>query len=395
VREKLDVWPVLPIVVKVYTIDKWDNGNIIAALEHNDRISELVIFDIPSSETEKALTALQQPFPALTYLRFGFNIEATPIIPASFLDGSATALETLILDCIPFPGLPNLLLSTTHLVDLDIQSIPHSGYISPEAMVACLSVLTRLEYLYIGFESPQSRPDRRPHPHARTHLPVLTTLSFSGVSEYLEDLVARIDAPLLLELSITFFHQLLFDNSQPTRFIRCTPKFKAHNEAHVGFSDSDVTITLPRIFDGELELKFSYRRSDWQLSSVAQVSSSSFTQTFIPTVERLYIERKHRALPLGWQDDTENTQLLELLHLFTAVKDLYIPSEFTPRIASALKGLVGVRVTDVLTALQTLFLEESPLSGPVQEAIGQFVAARQLAGHPLAVSLWERKEEEL
>ena len=73
VRQTLDVWPLLPIVIKVYSVDRWDNGSILAALEHNDRISELVMFDIPSSETEKALAALQQPFPALTYLQFQFE----------------------------------------------------------------------------------------------------------------------------------------------------------------------------------------------------------------------------------------------------------------------------------------------------------------------------------
>ena len=94
---------------------------------------------------------------------------------------------------------------------------------------------------------------------------------------------------------------------------------------------------------------------------------------------------------LHWQDDIENSQWLELLHPFTAVKDLYISQEFTPRIAPALQELVGERVTEVLPALQTLFLEEPLPSGPVQETIGQFVAARQLAGHPIAVSRWERK----
>jgi hypothetical protein len=393
VREKLDIWPLFPIIIRVYTFDRWDNGNIFAALEHNDRISEIFIFHIPSSEMEKALTALQQPFPALTCLQFGFDIATAPIIPASFLGGSAPALEALCLDRIPFPGLPKLLLSATHLVDLDIRSIPHSGYISPEAIVACLSVLTRLELLHIGFEYPQSRPDRRLSPEARAHLPVLTTFSFNGISEYLEDLVARIDAPLLNKTSITFFYQLLFDTPQLTRLIRRTSKFKAHDEAHVEFSSSDVTVTLPRIRDGELEFGVSCSLSDLQHSSfVAPVGSSSFTQTLIHTVERLYIQRKSRVLFLNWPDDIENSRWLELFQPFAAVDSLFISSEFTPLIAPALKELIGERVTEVLPALQTLFLEEPPLSGPVPEAIGQFVVARQLAGHPLAVSRWEREE---
>ena len=38
------------------------------------------------------------------------------------------------------------------------------------------------------------------------------------------------------------------------------------------------------------------------------------------------------------------------------------------------------------------FPDESPLIGRVQGAIGNFVAARQLAGHPIAVSRWDGKE---
>jgi hypothetical protein len=390
VRETLDVWPPFPIVLKVFSTEAWVVGNIIAALERNNRICHLVIFDIPSSETGNALAALQQPFPALTFLHFAFRYETAPVLPASFLGGSAPALQSLCLDHVPFPGLPKLLLSCTHLVSLYILRIPHSGYISPEAMVTALSVLTGLKYLQIGFESPQSRPDwknRRPPPRMRTLLPVLTNLRFKGAAEYLEDLVARTDAPQLDDLRITFFHQLIFDSSQLTRFISRTPKFKAHDEARVEFSDFDVTVTLPQAFDGRLKLGISCEQSDWQLSSVAQICSSSFPQVLIPSVEHLHI--RSGFLRPDWQGDIESSQWQELFHPFIAMKDLYISSEFTPRIAHALKELVMDGVIEVLPALQTLFLEEPLPSGPVQEAIVQFVAARQLAGHPIAVSRWK------
>ena len=52
---------------------------------------------------------------------------------------------------------------------------------------------------------------------------------------------------------------------------------------------------------------------------------------------------------------------------------------------------VGERAIEVLPALQSLFLEELHPSGPVEEAIGKFVAARQLAGHLIIVSHWDRK----
>ena len=58
----------------------------------------------------------------------------------------------------PASGLPKLLLSATHLVRLYLYNIPHSGYISPEVMASCLSVLTRLESLVIRFKSPPVSP---------------------------------------------------------------------------------------------------------------------------------------------------------------------------------------------------------------------------------------------
>jgi hypothetical protein len=110
-------------------------------------------------------------------------------------------------------------------------------------------------------------------------------------------------------------------------------------------------------------------------------------------VEHLYIF-EHDVLPQPrWQDDIESEHWLELLHPFTAVKNLYISSIFTPRIVPAMRKLVRERATDVLPALETLFLEGTPPLGPVLETIGQFVVARQLANRPVAISRWERKKK--
>ena len=208
VMKKLGVWPPLPIVICASNYLTWGVDNIIAALEHNNRISQLYLLDIPSLLLDKVFPAMQAPFPALTRLMLESSDEKAPIVPNSFLGRSAPRLQRLILDRIPFPGLPKLILSSTHLVCLRLWRIPHSGYISPESMATCLAVLTRLETLEIKFESPRSRPDRKsrhPPPQTLTLLPVLVDLSFHGVCEYLEDLVARIDTPLLNKLIIFFF----------------------------------------------------------------------------------------------------------------------------------------------------------------------------------------------
>ena len=388
VRERLDVWPHLPIAIVGHSEGKWGVDNFIAALKHNDRICQIHIWPVSSLQMETVLAAMQQPFPALTYLELIPQDGTAVVIPASFLGGSAPGLQELTLRCISFSGLPRLLLSATHLVHLQLWKIPHSGYISPEAMVTCLSALTRLETLDIRFESPRSRPDRitrRPPPLTRILLPALATLEFTGVSEYLEDFVARIDAPLLKRLRMTFFHQLIFDIPQLTQFIGRTPKFKPHDKLRVLFYKGVVSVTLPRTFVEEHNYRILCGPSDWQLSSMAQLCSSFFPQALFPALEHLYI-LDYRS---DWQDDIENSQWLELLHPFTVVKDFYISSTFIPRIAPALQELVGERVIEVLPALDTLFLGEPLPSESVLESIWKFVAARELAGHPLSVFRWD------
>ena len=397
VREMLYIWPALPIVLMTQPRADgadYDPDNTIAALEHKDRICQFIFHKFPRSLFEKILAETQQTFPALTHLVLvpGYTL---PALPDSFLGGSAPQLQTVSLDRIPFPGLPNLLLSATHLVHLDLHDIPHSGYFSPEAIFTCLSASTSLKRLYIGFKSSQSRPDqnsRHPPPPTRTLLPVLTYFKFKGASEYLEILVARIDAPLLAWLYITFFHQVIFDTPQLAQFVDRTPKFKAYDEVQVIFSRWDVRVIGPRGFGRlgrELQLGISCGRPDWQLLSVVQVCGSSFPQAFISIVEHLYIEWRdpEHILQEVWQDDIENSQWLELLHTFTTVKHLYISGGFVPHIVPALQDPSGERVTEVLPNLQSLFLG-THFSENTQERIRQFVSARKLAGHPIAVSDW-------
>jgi hypothetical protein len=116
---------------------------------------------VPRSSLEKVLAAMQEPSSELTYLRLSSNEEPVPIVPDSFLGRSAPRLRYLVLDGIPVPGLPKLLLSATNLVELQLSNIPHSGYISPDAVVTALSALTSLQLLQLEFRSPRSHPTRQ------------------------------------------------------------------------------------------------------------------------------------------------------------------------------------------------------------------------------------------
>jgi len=135
----LDIWPAfLPIVVSESLWASLGHAdNIVAALEHNDRVREISLWRFRTPESKRFVAAMQKPFPALERLEIRLFGDPKLVLPDSFLGGSAPRLRSLHLVYIIFPALTKLLLSTSHLVRLDMlgianqQRIPHAGYISP------------------------------------------------------------------------------------------------------------------------------------------------------------------------------------------------------------------------------------------------------------------------
>ncbi|KAI0245595.1 hypothetical protein BJV78DRAFT_280252 [Lactifluus subvellereus] len=394
VRETLDVWPPLPIEIHLLRpCDDSDVDNVTAILEHCDRVRGIWILNQTSPQLERLLTVMQEPFPALTILQLDLSTDETALaLPDMFLGGFASRLQSFFLRDIPLSGFQRLSFFTSDPSRLSLVGIPHTGYISPEAMVTCLSSLTRLTDLGIEFESPASRSDRRgrrPPPLTRVILPALEELRFRGVSEYLEDLVARIDAPRLHSLRIFFFNQVIFGIQQLPYFICRTGMLRPYNRAEVIFGHPSVNIVLqlPELSYPyqQLTLGISCRAVDWQVWSMAQICNQI---SFLPSiVEQLDIQFSH--LESTWQVDMEDTQWLELFRAFTAVRTLRIRRELQPLIMPSLQELAGERATEVLPALDSLYLEDYEPSGSDQQAINPFIAARQRSDHPVAVHRWE------
>ena len=395
----LDIWPALPLIIKgdgSYSTKGVDN--IVAALKCSDRVCNIGLAISEILDWEIFLAAMQQPFPELTYLWLSWNdkFDETVVIPNSFLGGFAPRLEVVGLQRIPFPGLPKLLSSATHLTTLRLHHIPHSGYFPPDAMVAALSTLTNLEDLLLRFSSPESCPDlesRRLPPSSRSVLPVLTEFRFQGVSEYLEDLVTDIDAPQLNILGITFFNDIVFDTPRLIQFISRTPMSSALENAHIALNDDTARVTfLSQIYGYvKLELLISCEGLDWQLSSLEQICTSCLP--FLSTLKDLYIHEYPYSQP-DWTDNIGNREWLGLLQPFTAVKNVYLSEKVALRIGPALQELVEGRAKEVLPSLENIFLEGLELSGPVEKGIVQFVAARQVSSHPITISRWANSEED-
>ena len=397
VKVMMDTWPNLPIQISAHLSYAWrrhGENNVIAALEHSDRICQIQLSG-PGSQLERILLAMQKPFPALTSLDIlcsdDTNLETMAGLPEAFLGGCAH-LRSCNLWAIEYPGIWKMLSTANHLVTLILWNIPHSMYASPEEMATYLSTVPNLESLSIGFRSPESlhdwydQPNRLLSPLTRVVLPSLTKFEFQVVSEYLEDLVSRIDVPLLDNVDITFFDQPIFHTSRLDDFLARFEKFKAPSRGGVVFWGA-----LSIGFELELELGFlsfgiPCGELGRQVSSMAQLCGSSLR---LPSsLKRLDIHSGF-SLVLDRQAEAENTQWLDLLHPFTGLKDLHVGQGFVLRIALALQELAGERVTELLPALQNLFIEGFELSGPIQEALEQFVTARQLSGLPVVVHSWD------
>ena len=401
-RNKLDVWPALPLIIEGLIDMSSDMDNVIVALKQSNRVRRVLLDfeNIRSWQLEEVLASMQVPFPELTDLEFSPLFRTPPpAIPDSFLGGSAPRLRHFELFGIPFPGLPKLLLSTTHLLELRLFNIPHSGYISPEAMATLLSMLPNLRLLFLKFRSPDSHPDwesRSLPPSKRSILPAFRQFHFQGVTEYLEDLVTHIDTPQLDRMHIKFFTPDVFDCPRLAQFINRTLTRRALDKAHMLFDDSSVKVTLQyltpeiHIDNFEIGISCSELEPDWQLSFTERVCSSILQP--LSTVEVLYIELYYRL----WEDGAnENTLWLGLLRPFTAVKNLFLCKELAPHIAGALQELVGGRITEVLPGLQNIFVEGFQVEpwGILQENIAQFIVARQLSGHVIAISDWNKDSD--
>ncbi|KAI9507657.1 hypothetical protein F5148DRAFT_1203178 [Russula earlei] len=380
-RDMLGIWPLLPIIIS----NTGDSGslmegadNIIAALEQRDRIRAIHLRDVPCSLLDTFAPLMHEPFPLLTSLLIRSYREWVPVPPDLSLCGSTPRLRRLLLDHIPLAAVQKLLLSANDLVSLALCNIPSSGHIPPMVMVNCLSRMTRLESLRLELNSSPSRFDqtsRVPPPLTRTVLPAL-------------DVIARIDVPLLRNVQITFFNQLIFDIPQLFQLICRCEKLRELHRANILFSKYFVQLELfpqGELTDIELSLIISCYMPDWQLSSLAQVCSSILP--CLSSLEHIAVREDLYDASL-WGADIEDIQWLDLLRTFTTVKNLFLTEEIGPQIASALGELTGAGVTEVLPALQSLFLENSLRSGSFKEAMRPFINARRHCGRPVNINNW-------
>ena len=392
-------WGTLPLIVRYKGRPKTKSlpKNIAIALCHPDRVREIDL-GLTSTTVGSIVDAIRKPFQTLECIQITIT-DATYTGPSLqfrniFLGGSAPRLRKIALDGvnIPFPEIKQVISSTNNLVELHLSGISKSGYFSVDALVNALSTSAQLKELQVGFRYPASLPTQSTTspPLQRTTFPSLWLLEFHGASEYLEELMSRVDFPSLSFIVIELFNQIFFEIPQLCRSIPLLNSFNSPTEVEITLSTNPITTGIDfrqkgmrGIESGHCYLRTDCERLDWKLSFVTQVSNQ--LSLLFKSVDTLrLIVSQDNGMPSG--EDVDSTQWLELFQPFTHVRELRVSGQVVPDIVQAL--VAEDMVAGVLPELTQLFVEEGDFHTPtVVEAAEQFVAVRKLSGRTISLSI--------
>jgi hypothetical protein len=401
VKETLRFWPPLPIVMRYggfpgsEPTSPEEEENLLTTLREPDRISEIWL-TITGLLRDRLAAEMQTAMPSLETLKLTVQDKAELLLPGNFLGGSAPRLSVISLYGVAFPALPKLLLSTRNLVSIELRNIPSSGYFFPEPLVLGLSGIMRLKSLTIHFTSPIRHVHVRNFhtpPSGHIVLPTLANLKFYGDNEYLEAIVARIDAPLLELIDLRFFNRLVFEIPHLSSFLRRTSQLRSPTQAKIYASGSRVSIifihqpagtphaTNPR----QLRLQVPCRQFDWQLSAISQISGqlSPFSSGVVQLDVRAF------SPTASGRDDLDLAQWVELLRPFDRVERLRVVDELVLDVARALQRVASELEPDLFPALRELSLSNSPNFIAALEAIAPFLSIRELSGNPIILYNWD------
>jgi hypothetical protein len=380
--------PLLPLFLNYrdtdVTISGQDELGISHALRLRDRV-RYIDLHLPPSILNKFLLLMDGPFPSLEHLSLSSETDnmSTLTLPKTFL---APKLCYLALNIHP-PKRLQLLSFTASLVRLVLENIRTSTYFLPRILVTRLQLLPHLEQLTIGFSIPIPRPsvERRlfDKQGAPVTLPNLKLLTFQGVSAYLECLVAQIRAPLLEQLDITFFNQIVFALPHLSHLVNVTERLKLP-AAKVFFENDGVSITtadhgMPWS-DGCFLLLVKCKQLDWQIDCAAQICSALMPG--LSDVEALTLDFHEQIMPTEWQNgEIDGTTWHDLLRSFIRVKMLRIVDSLSGELSRALRMDEIGSDPGLLPDLRELESEFNVVF--VTGLFGSFIDARRVAGRPV------------
>jgi hypothetical protein len=378
VLESLDLWPTLPIVVQYggsQELDPGDEDNIMAALKRFDRVSSISL-TVTSSLLER-LSTIEKTFWWLEDLVLQSQVGVWLTLPSTFRWGPR--LRRLHLTRISFPSLPWLLLSSKKLVDVQLHDYACEAFWFSQGVLAyALSGMSELRTLLLDFRPTTSFEfiDAPTQPVERFFIPTLTCLKYRGISKYLDTLMARIDAPRLTGIEVTFFGEAMFVLSSIRNSIRMQ---KSYQQADILFSERSVSISLTQPTPMYLKFQVFCESFSQQLLSITAICSQISTSLSCVNELRVKVMRQPSR-----QDDPE--QWLRLIRSFRGIKWCNVTGNSPDFVLALCCWKSDQRREAVLPALQKLYISQpGPRHEPLREAVVTFMTSRQLSGHPIVV----------
>ena len=433
-RKKLGSWPTFPIVIDYGKVASKDKVDIIAALQYRDRVRRITLSGITRTLWAKLDAAMQESFPSLTRLSLtgpGDQDDHAPALPRKLMGEGTLRLQELYLDGISYPTLPQFLLSAPDLVKLNFVHIPSTSYVSPEDMLTGLAGLTRLESLAIEFRPSvllnlltDDRLAATPTKPA-VHLPALKMFRFTGFCEYLEGLVAQIDAPLVTSFNICYFGEPVYRVPRLTQFLIRSKYLKALSHLSIRcvpwtqlwFSGEDRSlmfqIKTSGMVRGVLHSVQVMQQMSTLISNIPRLSlvgpapasteppfggslygSTRFAKTLLPQGS-LFTMGVHGVTPReeqpGVPDSIDHIDWIGLFRLFTGVEELVIRgAELSESVVHALEKVSEDMIAKVMPALRSLiFARERPTV-----SVHQLIFVRQKTGRPVIVQYPDDDDDE-
>jgi hypothetical protein len=385
VQKTLDCWPAaLPIVVEYGGFPGLDapapedEHNIIAALKQSHRVHSISL-TVTSSLRER-LFAISGSFSELEDLVLLSQESERLALPYSFQWGPR--LRRLHSTRVTILPLLRSLHFSNDLVDLQLHEVLDPWHLLPSALTNVLSRMVQLRSLSLHFLSTPTYFALPTPSGERVLLPFLTCFHFQGITEYLEKLLAEIEAPRLGDIEVTFFDKPIFDLSNLAKFISRIEVHTPHNRAHIHLSEGAISISLtrpgaPTCFKFQL---FGEHLAQ-QLSFISRISTSF--SVYLLNVDDLQISTTRQS---RWEDSVEsNIRWRELINSFTGIKWFHVSGKLSASIVRALL-LPESRRKSVLPALHKLYITRpEPRLTPLSKDLASFIYSRGLSGHPIAV----------
>ena len=142
----LSAWPVLPIILQYGGFPTLgppsleDEHNVVAMLKQSDCVRSISLTITSSLLAQLTKSPIEEPFLNLEDLSLLSNNPMGLALPSSFKWGSC--LHHLHSTRIVLPALPQLLLPSRDLIDLQLHEIPGVGYFSPDAFTGAFVTIT-------------------------------------------------------------------------------------------------------------------------------------------------------------------------------------------------------------------------------------------------------------